>query len=606
MHSPLSVLAAVLLAASAAGAAEPFLVADIDTTGEPYFEDCYGIEPCTQVPYLGGQPAQLTAWGDLLFFVANDREHGFEPWVSDGTAAGTRMLADLCPGACESSAVFVGPTPRGVLFWAFDPGVGCRLWRSAGDSVIPFGDVVGGSGWCLPWIPEPLDDYGFAVPSADFEGYRFFDTGVSARNVLLRSDGTAAGTEEVFEICSRQSVSVCFETLRESAVAGGALYFVTVGDPDGADLWRLDEPAGDPVLVWEARYINDLVTLGGELLFVAASPSFAQDGLFHLYGTDGTPEGTAAVREFGPPGDCLSERRPWNPEGLERLGDQVFFWTRGCGARELWRTDGTPEGTLPVATQPLISFDEFWPFLPFAPVPGGLQFGVTPRGDQKPDLFQVDAAGNVLHLIGPIADLTAVDGRTFFSAADERTGAEPWISDGRALGTLPLADLEPGAGSSSPDEFTRAGDLIFFAAETAAAGRELWAVAVDDLPPPQPPFDEWITSEEAPPGFRFQVRISAPGSPGIEGRQEADCQPETVCVSGQLPGRSEVYLRVLGPRPNGYWWPTVTRFTPSQVEVWVQRLNATEELRYYRLEAVGPGEKDLPGRQDRTGFAASP
>ena len=603
MSSIPSVFAVLALGASAAGAAEPLLVADIDNTGDPYFEDCGGIEPCTQIPYFGGQPAQLTAWGDLLFFVANDREHGFEPWVSDGTEAGTRMLADLCPGDCESMAVFVGPTPRGVLFWAFDPGVGCRLWRSDGDSVIPFGEVAGGSDSCLPWVPGPLDTLGYPAPSAAFGGYRFFDTGVSARNVLLRSDGTAAGTEEVFEICSRQPT--CFEILRESAVAGGALYFVTAGDSDGADLWRLDEPAGAPVLVWEAPSITDLVALEGELLFVAGNPIHGEGGVTHLYRTDGTPEGTAVVREFGSPAGCLTGGGPWGPEGLARLGKQVFLRAHGCGAWEIWRSDGTPEGTLPVATHPLISFDEHWSFLPFAPVPGGLQFGATLRGDQKPDLFQVDAAGNVLHLIGPIADLTAVDGRTFFSVDEERTGAEPWISDGLAVGTAPLADLEPGTGSSSPDEFTRAGDLVFFAAETAELGRELWAVAVDDLPTPQPPFDEWITSEEAPPGFRFQVRITAPGAAGIEGRREADCQPDTVCVSGQLPGRSEVYLRVLGPRPNGYWWPTITRFTPSQVEVWVQRLNVTEELRYYRLETVGPGEEDLPGRQDRTGFAAS-
>ena len=127
------IVAALLgLLAVPAGADEAFLVKDIDTTGEPVFEPCYVT--CPPGPaFYGGLPNQLTAWGDLVFFVASDRVHGFEPWVSDGTEAGTHMLADLVTGAVDSWAVMLGATPARALFWAIEEGSWqCRLWVSDG------------------------------------------------------------------------------------------------------------------------------------------------------------------------------------------------------------------------------------------------------------------------------------------------------------------------------------------------------------------------------------------------------------------------------------------------------------------------------------------
>jgi hypothetical protein len=72
-------------------------------------------------------------------------------------------------------------------------------------------------------------------------------------------------------------------------------------------------------------------------------------------------------------------------------------------------------------------------------------------------------------------------------------------------------------------------------------------------------------------------------------------------VSGAVPGRSEVFLRVIGPRPNGYLWPTIVRFTPSRVEVDVQQIS-TGITKTYVLPAIPPDSDVLPGLQDRTGF----
>lgn len=116
--------------------------------------------------------------------------------------------------------------------------------------------------------------------------------------------------------------------------------------------------------------------------------------------------------------------------------------------------------------------------------------------------------------------------------------------------------------------------------------------------PPGP----YLESPELP-GFRFQARITA-GDREFAGAQEADCLAETLCVSGALPGRSELFLRVIGPRPNGFLWTNLVRFTPSRVEVWVEQV-ATGQVNYYELPELPGSDTELTGLVDKTAFLAA-
>lgn len=118
---------------------------------------------------------------------------------------------------------------------------------------------------------------------------------------------------------------------------------------------------------------------------------------------------------------------------------------------------------------------------------------------------------------------------------------------------------------------------------------------------PAPPAGaDWL-HDAAVPGFRVKVRIDQGGGATIPGTKAPVCIPETICVAGALPARAELFVRMVGPKPNGRLWPTLVKFSTSRIEVWIQQLS-TGELRYYELRGASPGVDELPGLFDRSGF----
>lgn len=103
------------------------------------------------------------------------------------------------------------------------------------------------------------------------------------------------------------------------------------------------------------------------------------------------------------------------------------------------------------------------------------------------------------------------------------------------------------------------------------------------------------------PGFRFQIEIVSGGAEPIMGTPMTSCIGETVCVSGAIPGRAEVFTRIIGPRGNGKLWPTLVKFTTSEVIIRIEQI-ATGVTRTYRLAGARPGVDELPGKFDREGF----
>jgi ELWxxDGT repeat protein len=68
-----------------------------------------------------------------VVFSAGEEVHGREIWQSDGTEAGTTMIADICPGTCTSVPRLLRAA-GGALYFAADDGSGSQAWRSDGTA----------------------------------------------------------------------------------------------------------------------------------------------------------------------------------------------------------------------------------------------------------------------------------------------------------------------------------------------------------------------------------------------------------------------------------------------------------------------------------------
>lgn len=220
---------------------------------------------------------------------------------------------------------------------------------------------------------------------------------------------------------------------------------------------------------------DDVVVIGDELLFAglpwdecygdraqASSGFYAGD----LWKTDGTTEGTELVKVIRPwdsevlwqvatPGDAFL-----NPEFTEFQGVAYFAAEDAVRGEELWRSDGTEEGTYVVKD-------------------------IDPRPAQSP----TEHGGDRSNLSSAeIDNLLATDEWLLFAADDEIHGRELWRSDGTEDGTQLVKDINSGPADALHREAklieTRdAGDteraivfqnIYYFIADDGSHGRELW------------------------------------------------------------------------------------------------------------------------------------
>jgi len=263
------------------------------------------------------------------FFCADDGVNGIELWRSDGTSAGTFMVADLNPSGdadpCDL-AVF-----EGHLYLGVDDGIDAGLWRTDGTAAGT--ELVAITGPGTNWVP-----YKFTVSGAHI--YFVADDGATG-DEIWRSDGTAAGTELVADVNPGSQGS----RPRDLVPAEGLLFFSAEDDAHGRELWRTDGTAAGTVLVGDMLSgsgdsdAKPVAALAGGLVFSVRWPDHA------LYLTDGTPGAITPILQA----DFINASR-FNPV----WNGHLYFVARDelTGAEDLWRTDGTPAGTVNLQLEP--------------------------------------------------------------------------------------------------------------------------------------------------------------------------------------------------------------------------------------------------------------
>jgi ELWxxDGT repeat protein len=300
---------------------------------------------------------------------------------------------------------------------------------------------------------------------------------------LFVSDGTAAGTVLLLDI---RAGSIGGNP-GPFVASGSFLYFAADDGVAGRELWRTDGTAAGTVLLRDVfpgiggAQPSGLTDLGGVLLFAATELTNGTE----LWRTDGTPAGTTMVRDIAP-GSLGSV-----PNRLARAGAFVMFAADdGSSGMEPWRSDGTAAGTTMVAD---LSAGPASTDVSHALGAGGLWFFRANAGSLGFEPWRSDGTAAGTFLLADVAP-GAPDGmldqpparlgdgaRVVFAADDTLSGAEAWTSDGTALGTFRIADLNPGAGSASPRGFATFGTRLVFAADDGASGHEPWVLPLAAL-----------------------------------------------------------------------------------------------------------------------------
>jgi ELWxxDGT repeat protein len=343
----------------------------------------------------GSAPRVLTDVAGTLFFRANDGANGIELWRTDGTAAGTTLVKDINRGSGSSIPAGLTDVAGTLMFYADDGAHGAEPWRSDGTAkgTTLVKDINPGAGSSTPsGVPLDLINVGGTLLFNPDDGTQGIE--------LWRSDGTAGGTTLVKDI----NPGAASSAPAGLTVVGGTVFFRAGDVEHGAELWRTDGTAAGTTLVkdifpgGQPSEIEEITNVNGTAFFRAFDDIFPRGHGFELWRSDGTAAGTTLVKDIFP-GSADNPGASSNPEELTAVGGILFFraFDRPPFPQpsdwELWRSDGTANGTFQVKD-----------------INPGLQ-------PSFPDL------------------LTNVNGTLFFNANDGALGKELW----KVIATAPPA-----------------------------------------------------------------------------------------------------------------------------------------------------------------------
>jgi ELWxxDGT repeat protein len=409
-------------------------------------------------------PSSLVEFNDKLYFSADDGENGNELFVSDGTAEGTQLVADLRPGEGNYGYIY-GFAPNNLvefndkLYFAANDG-------ESGNELFVSDGTAEGTQLVVDVRPGE-DNYGYIYGSTpnnlvEFNDKLYFtaNDGKSG-NELFVTDGTAEGTQLVVDLApGENNYGYSYGSFPSNLVEfNDKLYFTANDGESGYELFVSDGTAEGTQLLVDlypeednygysyGSFPNNLVEFNDKLYFTADD---AENG-YELFVSDGTAEGTQLLVDLYPGENNYGFSNGSFPSNFVEFNDKLYFSANdGESGNELFVSDGTAEGT-----QLLVDL-----------YPGENNYGFT--NSSYP------------------SSLVEFDDKLYFTANDGENGNELFVTDGTVEGTQLVADIRPGTNpygysyGSAPYELTVVGDELFFSANNGETGTELFKLTLDD------------------------------------------------------------------------------------------------------------------------------
>jgi ELWxxDGT repeat protein len=413
-------------------------VSDGTTAGTQILKDIF---PNSAISYGGNFPRpslrDATEFNNKLYFSANDGVNGVEPWVTDGTTAGTQLVADINPDSGDSNPQNFNVLNNKLYFSASDAVNGSELWVSDGttEGTQLFKDINPGNYGSYPYDSAvPYD----STDSTVFNNKLYFSAndGVNGKELWV-TDGTTEGTQLLKNINSSDYGSFA----RDFVELNNKLYFsANNGADDGVDarqIWVTDGTTNGTQLLkniflnsfpYNSSQPSKLTKFNNKLYFIGNDEDEFRSRP-ELWVSDGTQNSTQVLKNILPSSPLIE------------FNNKLYFSADDAGSSdgiELWVSDGTTEGTQLVKD-----------------IRPGLSSGSQPN------------------------NFAVFNDKLYFSANDGVNGIELWVTDGTAAGTQLVTDINPGSDSSFVRDLKVIGDELFFAADNGTTGLELFKLTLD-------------------------------------------------------------------------------------------------------------------------------
>ena len=422
-------------------------------------------------------PGSFIAFNGAYYFSATDGTaaggHGRELWRTDLTEAGTTLVADIRPGTASSDPTSLIDVSGTLFFTANDGTAGSELWKSDGttNGTVRVRDIRSGASSSNP---SQLFAY---------NGELFFSADDGTTGVeLWHSGGSSINTTRVSDI----NTGAAGSSPTQFTLYHGVLYFTATTSSNGSELWAT---TGTNATTQQVEDINPgaassnpsgLSVLLDRLVFAADDVTNGVE----LWRSDGTSGGTMRVKNINPAAASS------NPGQFALMGNYVYFTaTTAAEGTELWRSNlDTTSTTLVKNIESGASSSDP---TSLQVINGVLYFNATTAASGR-ELYRSDgtSAGTAVikdictgacHALPSGLFLLPDNVTMLFSATDRYKGIELWATDGTMANTRLLQDLWSGPSSSSPGSFVVVGDRLLFTAMVHEYGRELWAIALNEI-----------------------------------------------------------------------------------------------------------------------------